>query len=194
MSTSGSASSRSFPSACRTVLQFLPGNIGPLGDGGGVQQHLLGVRRSGSRGKELRATRSICELPFGPTHSSPTAQVPCARRALAGVAPRPLLRRAPLAWEGRWELRDASAPFRPVPRRAEPPGPGPPPGSSSSPSSLPLASEAPSSGRVASLQLPCFLLLSWSSSRVGTFLCRFTVIFMRLGTERRQDHVVSAPH
>lgn len=128
MSTSGSASSRSFPSACRTVLQFLPGNIGPLGDGGGVQQHLLGVRGSGSRGKELRATRSICELPFSPTHSSPTAQVPCARRALAGAAPRPLLRRAPLAWEGRWELRDASAPFRPVPRRAEPPGPGPPPG------------------------------------------------------------------
>lgn len=126
MSTSGSASSRSFPSACRTVLQFLPGNIGPLGDGGGVQQHLLGVRRSGSRGKELRATRSICELPFSPTHSGPTAQVPCARRALAGAAPRPLLRRAPLAWEGRWELRDASAPFRPVPRRAEPPGPGPP--------------------------------------------------------------------
>lgn len=100
MSTSGSASSRSFPSACRTVLQFLPGNIGPLGDGGGVQQHLLGVRRSGSRGKELRATRSICELPFGPTHSSPTAQVPCARRALAGAAPRPLLRRA-LLWPGK---------------------------------------------------------------------------------------------
>lgn len=68
------------------------------------------------------------------------------------------------------------------------------PGGSSSPSSLPLASEAPSSGRVASLQLPCFLLLSWSSSRVGTFLCRFTVIFMRLGTERRQEYVVSAPH
>lgn len=89
MSTSGSASSRSFPSACRTVLQFLPGNIGPLGDGGGVPQHLLGVRRSGSRGKELRATRSICELPFGPTHSSPTAQVPCARRALAERLPVP---------------------------------------------------------------------------------------------------------
>lgn len=194
MSTSGSASSRSFPSACRTVLQFLPGNIGPLGDGGGVQQHLLGVRRSGSRGKELRATRSICELPFGPTHSSPTAQVPCARRALAERLPVPSSAELSSGLGRAVGAEGCLGSVQACPQTRGAPRPRASPGGSASPSSLPLASAAPSSGRVASLQLPCFLLLSWSSSRVGTFLCRFTVIFMRLGTERRQEYVVSAPH